>query len=148
MVLYFIKNFDLQECRYPEQMLDDNIASDYGKIMRLFAIGDQEKNFDILEELITEGEIIGQHKGKLDLNIHKRFERSDFLSLLLYMGFITISGNMLTQLRYSIPNYVIQKLYFDYFRIEIEQRGQIHISSQGMTNAVAALALHNRPVAQ
>ncbi|MCP4609744.1 MAG: AAA family ATPase [Planctomycetes bacterium] len=143
MILYFIYSFDTDECRFPEQMLDDNIASDYGKIMRLFGIGDREKNFQTLEDLIVNGEILGRHKGKLDLDMNKPFERNDFISLLLYMGFITLSGNVLSQYRYRVPNYVVQKLYYDYFRAEIEQRGQIRVSSRDIENAMAELALHN-----
>ncbi|XCN71682.1 MAG: AAA family ATPase [Candidatus Electrothrix aestuarii] len=105
MVLYFLRSFDAVECCWPERMLDDNIASDYGKIMRLFGIGDRDRNFEVLEELLVNGEIIGLHKGKLDLDMHKPFERDDFISLLLYMGFITISGTVLSQLRYAVPNY-------------------------------------------
>ncbi|MCI5121833.1 MAG: AAA family ATPase, partial [Candidatus Electrothrix sp. AUS4] len=143
MVLYFLDSFDREECRFPEQMLDDNIASDYGKIMRLFGVGDRENNFATLEELITDGKITGQHRSKLDLDIRKPFERDEFISLLLYMGFITLNGNVLSQYRYKIPNYVIQKLYYDYFRAEIEQRGRITVSSHAVENAVAELALHN-----
>jgi hypothetical protein len=143
MVLYFIDSFDTEECRYPERMLDENIASDYGKIMRLFGVGDREKNFQTLEELITEGEITGRHKGKLDLDISKPFERNDFISLLLYMGFITLSSTVLSQYRYTVPNYVVRKLYYDYFRAEIEQRSKIRVSSRAVENAVAELALHN-----
>ena len=143
MVLYFLDSFDREECRWPEQMLDNNIASDYGKIMRLFGIGDRESNFATLEELLVNGEIIGRHKEKLDLDMHKPFERDDFISLLLYMGFITISGTVLSQLRYAVPNYVIQKLYYGYFRAEIELRAQIRVEKHTLENAVAELALHN-----
>ena len=143
MVLYFLRHFDMGECRFPDRMLDDNIASDYGKIMRLFGIGDRERNFETLEELIVNNEIIGRHKGKLDLDMHKPFERNDFISLLLYMGFITISGTVLSQLRYVVPNYVIQKLYYGYFKTEIERRTQIGVSAHAVENAVAELALHN-----
>ncbi|WP_339137055.1 MAG: AAA family ATPase [Candidatus Electrothrix sp. GW3-4] len=143
MVLYFLDSFNKEGCLWPEQMLDDNIASDYGKIMRLFGIGDRESNFQILEELLVNGEIVGRHKGKLDLDTHKPFERDDFISLLLYMGFITISGTMLGQLRYVVPNYVIQKLYYGYFRAEIEQRAQIRVEKHTLENAVAELALHD-----
>jgi len=50
---------------------------------------------------------------------------------------------VLSQLRYVIPNYVIQKLYYDYFRAEISRRTQITVSSRAVENAVAELALHN-----
>ena len=143
MVLYFVDCFDLDDCRYPEQMLDENIASDYSKIMALFAIGDSERNFATLEELITTGETIGLHKRKLDLDVNKKFDREDFLSLLLYMGFITISGMVLNELRYTVPNYVIQRLYYHYFKVEIEQRSQITMDSCKLKEAVMQLALHN-----
>ena len=141
MVLYFVDSFDMRDCRYPEQMLDENIASDYGKIMKLFAIGNSEQNYQVLEELITTGEIIGGHSRKIDMD--KGFDRDDFISLLLYMGFITIRGRILTRLRYAVPNYVIQRLYFEYFKVELERRGQFTISSDAIENAVIAMALHN-----
>ncbi len=141
MVLYFVKHFDIKECNYPEQMLDENIASDYGKIMKLFAIGDSESNFQILEELITTGSIVGGHSRKIDMD--KGFDRDDFISLLVCMGFITIRGRELTRLRYGVPNYVIQRLYFEYFKVELENRGQFAISSQIIEDAVTDMALHN-----
>ena len=73
----------------------------------------------------------------------KPFERDDFISLLLYMGFITLNGTVLSQYRYRVPNYVVQKLYYGYFRTEIEQRGRITVSNHAVENAVAELALHN-----
>lgn len=139
MILYFADNFDVEDCRYPERMLDDNIASDYGKIMRLFSIGDIESNYDLLEELITNGEVIGSHKTRLD--IVKSFDRDDFISLLLYMGLVTIKGSAVARLSYSIPNYVIRKLFFDFFRVEVEQRGQIILSNRKLEDAVVSLAL-------
>ncbi|MDU9050204.1 MAG: AAA family ATPase [Candidatus Electrothrix sp. Rat3] len=141
MVLYFAKNFNRETCAYPKAMLDDNIASDYKKIMQLFGIGDRTANFTTLEKLLTNGEIIGLHSRKLSAD--KKFEQNDFIALLLYMGFITITGTLLNRLRYGIPNYVIQKLYYDYFKEEIEQRAQISIPKDEIENAVAELALHN-----
>ena len=144
MALYFIKNFDTETCCYPERMLDDNIASDYRKIMQLFGIGDRAANFEVLEELITAGEVIGLHSRKLDVD--KKFDRDDFLGLLLYMGFITINGTVLNEIRYKIPNYVIQKLYYEYFKVEIEQRGQVVVDNRLLNEAVKQLALHNNIV--
>ncbi len=141
MVLYFIKNFDMKGCRYPERMLDDNIASDYRKIMQLFGIGNRAANFEVLEELITTGEVVGLHSRKLD--VEKKFDQDDFLGLLLYMGFITITGSLLNRIRYGIPNYVIQKLYYDYFRAEAEKRAQCTLSNRSIEDAVMELALRN-----
>ncbi|MBU1668574.1 AAA family ATPase, partial [bacterium] len=60
MLLYFVNKFDYERCQYPQNMLDANIASDYGKIMRLFKLGDREENFKVLESLIKDNEIIAK----------------------------------------------------------------------------------------
>ncbi len=148
MVLYFMDSFDIRDCRFPEQMLDENIASDYGKIMKLFSVGDREQNYQVLEELIINGQTLGRHSRRIDLD--KGFDRDDFISLLLYMGFITIQGRELTRLRYGIPNYVIQRLYFAYFRVELERRSRFSISTRKIEDAMAAMALENNinPLAQ
>ncbi len=140
MVLYFVDTFDIDDCRYPTKMLDE-MAYHYGKIMKLFAIGDREQNYQVLEELITDGEVIGGHGRKIDMD--KGFDRDDFISLLLYMGFITIRGRELTRLRYGVPNYVIQRLYFEYFKVELERRAQFTISSRAIEDAMVDLALNN-----
>lgn len=143
MLLYFLKNFNLDKCRYPGQMLDENIISDYRKILQYFAIGDGESNYQVLEELIATGELIATHKRKLD--IVKSFDRDDFISLLFYMGFITIKESDLGDIKFIIPNHVIERLYFEYFKIEVEQRGQIKMDNRQLKEAIKQLALHDNP---
>ncbi|MFZ1234181.1 MAG: AAA family ATPase [Thiofilum sp.] len=141
MVLYFIKRFDQRSCSYPEYMLDENIASDYGKILAMFNIGHRDDNYEVLEELLNDGFVVAKSRRKFDFD--KGFDRDDFVSLLYYMGFIAFDGNELTQQRFVIPNYVIKVLYFEYFKIEIERRNQIAISNRTIEKAVIALALYD-----
>ncbi|MCI5148942.1 MAG: AAA family ATPase [Candidatus Electrothrix sp. MAN1_4] len=139
MVLYFAKNFDRDECLYPQKMLDPNIASDYKKILQYFSIGDSEQNYQVLEELITTGRVIAELKGTLD--IAKGFDRNDFISLIFSLGFITIQGAALDETEFSIPNHVIERLYFEYFKVETEQRSQISIDSSRLKESIRELAL-------
>lgn len=141
MVLYFMDNFDMQDCTFPQHMLDENIASDYGKILAMFKIGDRDENYAVLDELINEGFVIAKQRRKFDFE--KGFNRDDFISLLYYMGFVALADNELTLQRFVIPNYVIKILYFEYFKVEIERRNQIAISIRTIETAVIALALHN-----
>ncbi|MCI5143699.1 MAG: AAA family ATPase, partial [Candidatus Electrothrix sp. ATG1] len=76
-----------------------------------FSSGDSEENYQVLEELITTGRVIAEHKDKLD--IARGFDRNDFISLIFYMGFITIRGAALEETEFAIPNHVIQRLYFE-----------------------------------
>jgi hypothetical protein len=141
MVLYFLKNFRMGDCSYPEQMLDENIASDYGKIMGLFGIGDRDSNFAVLDEIINTGEVTATQRRKFDFD--KGFDRDDFISLLAYMGFVSLQGETLSGKVFSIPNHAIQELYFHYFKVELERRHQISIPDRALLQAVEALALHD-----
>ncbi len=139
MVLYFAMEFNRERCTYPKRMLDENIASDYRKIMALFQIGNREANYQVLDDLINVGDVLAVQQRKFELDKH--FDRNDFISLLAYMGFVTISGETMTQTRFAIPNHVIRELYFQYFKVELEQRNQLKLSNQTLPVAIEVLAL-------
>ena len=141
MVLYFIKNFDCKRCAYPKYMLDENIASDYGKILAMFNIGNRDENFAVLDELLNQGEIIAQQRRKFDFD--KGFDRDDFISLLAYMGFVSLNGETLSGEVFVIPNHVIRVLYFQYFKVELERINQIRVPERAILKAVEVLALNN-----
>jgi len=125
---YFISNFNYDKCTMPTKMLDVNVASDYRTIMKLFNIGDSERNYKILEELIEKNSITGVIKDRYDLN--REFTRDDFITLIYSMGFITIKNEIVGGLyEFEIPNYVIKILYFNYFIIELERRNQFKITT-------------------
>ncbi len=124
---YFISNYDYDDCTMPIKMLDSNVASDYRAIMKLFNIGDSERNYKILEELIENGSITGMIKDRYDLN--QSFKEDDFITLIYSMGFITIKNKDFGEvLEFCIPNYVIKMLYFNYFAVELQQRNNLAIS--------------------
>lgn len=140
MLLYFVKNFDHKRCLYPKKMLDANIASDYGKIMKLFSIGDRNENFAVLDDLLNLGEVTTRQVEKFEFD--KGFTRDDFISLLAYMGFITLQRGSLIGEVFVIPNQVMRELYFQYFKVELERRNQISIPDRALLLAVEQLALH------
>lgn len=141
MVLYFLQNFDYKRCAYPKKMLDANIASDYGKLMGLFGIGNRDDNYAVLDELLNRGEVVAQQAEKFDFD--KGFDRDDFISLLAYMGFVTLHHETLSGEVFVIPNQVMRELYFQYFKIELERRNQISIPDRALLLAVETLALHD-----
>lgn len=137
MLLYFIDQFRRGTCRYPKQMLDENIASDYGKIMALFHIGNREANYQVLDELIQHGQVEAQQQRKFDLE--KGLDRDDFISLLAYMGFVSLRGETLTGQIFSIPNQVIRELYFQYFKVELAIQAGLTITRNYQATSLASL---------
>ena len=121
LVNYFISQYNYDNCTMPIKMLDSNVASDYKAIMKLFNIGDSERNYKILEELIENGTVTGIIKDRYDLN--QEFTQDDFITLIYSMGFITIKEQITGELNiFEIPNYVIKILYFNYFAVELQRR--------------------------
>ncbi len=128
LVNYFLSKYDYKRCTMPTKMLDSNVASDYKAIMRLFNIGDSERNYKILEELIENNTITGTIKDRYDLN--QEFQRDDFITLIYSMGFITIKDEITGGLyNFEIPNYVIKMLYFNYFAIAIQERNNFKLDN-------------------
>jgi hypothetical protein len=113
MVLYFAQQYMINNS-YPDVMLDSNIASDYRKISNIFKIGGNESiALSHLSHLLETGELTTYITRQF--NIERGFTISDVFSMLYYSGMTTIKaveGNLYT---FQMPNYVIQKLYFDYF---------------------------------
>ena len=121
LVNYFISEYDTKRCEMPIKMLDSNVASDYKAIMKLFNIGNSDKNYKVLEELIERGTVTGIIKDRYDLN--QEFTQDDFITLIYSMGFITIKEQITGELNiFEIPNYVIKILYFNYFAVELQRR--------------------------
>ena len=124
LVNYFISKYDYVRCTMPKKMLDSNVASDYKAIMKLFNIGNSDRNYQILENLIENNSIIGAIKDRYDLN--QEFSRDDFITLIYSMGFITIKDEVFgEEYEFKIPNYVIKMLYFNYFAIELKNRNDL-----------------------
>lgn len=66
-----------------------------------------------MDELITQGEVGAALTQQF--SFEKIFTRDDFISLLFYMGIVTIKAAQLDGYRFEAPNAVIKQLYYDFF---------------------------------
>jgi hypothetical protein len=143
MVLYFAVYYQSTK-KYPDQLLDPNIASDYSKIRNIFKIQQNEdSHLETLRILSDTGEITAVLTTEFSLE--KKFKRGDLVSLLFYMGFLTIRGEELGSLVFTFPNYVIEKLYSDYFISIIEQQAGLPIDNEKLNLAIRELANWGNP---
>jgi hypothetical protein len=143
MVLYFAVRYQRTK-KYPDQLLDSNIASDYSKIRKLFKIQQNEKaHLEALRELSDRGEITAVLTTEFSLE--KKFNQDDLVSLLFYMGFLTIRAGELGSFIFTFPNYVIEKLYADYFISMVEQEAGLPIDNSKLNFAIRELAKFGTP---
>lgn len=143
MVLYFLKEYGIMS-QYPEEMLDANIMTDYRKIRNIFKIGgDELGKFELLEELVKIGHI--DFPLTRIFNLEHDFNQDDFLSLLFYMGMLTVKEPLSSDWRFEIPNYVIKKLYFEYFAAIYLEKTQFAKSLRPITRAIDSMVNESNP---
>jgi hypothetical protein len=143
MVLYFAQEYMMTR-KYPREMLDANIATDYGKIQKLFSIqGKEEDYLHILKELLESGEVTSSLTAQY--SFARGFTQSDLVSLLFYMGFLTIKSESLSRYTFTFPNYVIKKLYADYFFNSILNKAQLPFDNTPVNEAIEVMAQTGNP---
>jgi Predicted AAA-ATPase/PD-(D/E)XK nuclease superfamily len=143
MVLYFVGEYKERKS-YPRTMLDPNIASDYSKIQKIFNIqGKSEQFLDVLRDLLETGEVTAVLTDQY--SFERGFTQDDLVSLLFYMGFLTIKKEHLNRFTFAFPNYVIKKLYADYFLNAILQSAKIPIDNRPVNNAIEEMADRGNP---
>jgi Predicted AAA-ATPase/PD-(D/E)XK nuclease superfamily len=113
MIMYFASHYE-EKKKYPRKMLDANIATDYYKVKKVFCIQDREEEFiPVLKQLTTEGVLTAEITDFF--NLEKKFSEDDLISLLYYMGWITIKSYEEGVYHFEMPNQVIRELYHNYF---------------------------------
>ena len=112
MVFYYLRNYR-ETGEGPEQMVDPNTKTDYGKMKKLLQLdkldGDRK---GVLRTIIENGEIIGNIEESFPAKLLVRPQI--FISLLFYYGMLTIKGTRGEQLVLGIPNNNVRKQYYTY----------------------------------
>ena len=145
MVLYFLQQYSIKS-KYPEVMLDTNVISDYRKIRNIFKIGDNEtERFELLEKLVQTGHI--DFRLTRLYNLEADFTEDDFLSFLFYMGMLRFKEVTALGWRCEIPNYVIKKLYFEYFTAVYLAQTQYATSTRKIGQSISDLVSSANPEA-
>jgi Predicted AAA-ATPase/PD-(D/E)XK nuclease superfamily len=145
MVLYFLKEYSIKN-EYPHLMLDSNVITDYRKIRNIFKIGGNENSkFELLETLVKTGSI--NFTLTRIFNMEANFTQEDFLSLLYYMGMLTIEEVRNMRWRFQIPNYVIKKLYFEYFTSIYLEKTRFANTRMPLDDSIDALVNDGNPAA-
>jgi hypothetical protein len=141
MIMYFASHYEKKQ-RYPRKMLDANIATDYTKVKKIFNIQQREEEFiPILKELTTEGVVSAPITEFF--NLEKGFTDEDLISLLFYMGWISIIDMQEGLYRFKIPNQVIAELYYDYFVDILERETGLNRKVSIVRKSLSELSMNN-----
>ncbi len=130
MVLYYLRNY-MDYGHAPEQMIDPNTKTDYGKMKKLL----QFDKFDgerkgIIHKIAEEGQIVAQLEPQF--SAYQIPKAEIFPSLLFYYGMLTIKGTRGSKLILGIPNNNVRKQYYGY--LEEEYQAKSYVDTNKLTD--------------
>ena len=112
MVLFFM-DYLCNYNKYPKNIIDSNIRTDYSKLKMLIR-KDKEFKYEasIIQTLATDGQYIAPLNENFPAE--KIVEKKNFASLLYYFGMVSIGGVEADKVIFKIPNIVVREQLFNY----------------------------------
>ena len=126
MVCYYLSNL-VGLGQRPEELIDPNTMTDYGKLKRLIRIDKTEgKRTEIIHGIAEKGFL----KARLVSHFpaERMMEFGNFISLLYYYGMLTIGGIVGDRLKLIIPNNNVRLQYYQYMLDEYSSIHSVDIS--------------------
>lgn len=132
MILYYGLRYD-PERKYIESMIDTNVVSDYRKIRAILSIGERDLEEEVLTRIVQQHLIPIKEITQLFILTQETeflFDEDALISLLFYMGYLTIAGRQGISITLTMPNLVLESLYLDYMQYILMKRGEVRIRSR------------------
>ena len=126
MTLYFLNLYQEQN-RVPEELVDINILSDYSKIEAFMDLCQSMNKLELLEKIVSGEDIESTLTEKFNVEIE--FGEKELISLLFYLGYLTIKEKGFSKCKFQVPNDVIREIYSNYFLEYISRKANINTDS-------------------
>ena len=141
MCLYFLKDY-IRLGRLPERLVDMNIASDYSKIGKMLDLCKGENRTEIIEKTVSGEGILTEIVEKF--NPAMEFAERELVSMLYYLGYLTIAEEKLGKAELKIPNKVMEEIYSEYFMKILNEEAQMEIKEDEYNEILKEIALEGR----
>lgn len=141
MCLYFLSRY-IRLREIPNDLVDVNIASDYSKVGKMLNLCRGENRLEILRKTVQGEPIINTIVKKFNPAIE--FTENDMISMLYYLGYLTISGELVGIPELTIPNKVMKEIYADYFMQIMDKEAEFRIDSRANQEILIQLAREGR----
>ena len=141
MCLYFLSKY-IWSKRIPSELVDMNIASDYSKIGKMLDLCKGENRLEILRKTVQgepiESSIVEKFNPAID------FTETDMISMLYYLGYLTIAGDLAGIPELVIPNKVMKEIYASYFMQLMSQEAEFRIDNGTSVQILKEIALEGK----
>ena len=141
MCLYFLSRY-IRLGEIPDKLIDTNIASDYSKIGKMLDLCKGENRLEILRKTVQGEPIVNTIVEKFNPAIE--FTENDMISMLYYLGYLTISGELVGIPELTIPNKVMKEIYADYFMQMMDKEAEFRIDNNANQEILIQLSQEGR----
>ena len=141
MCLYFLNRY-LEQRKVPHQLIDVNIASDYSKLGSMLDLCKGEEREKIIEKTVSGEGIIGEITAKFNPAIE--FTEKDLVSMLFYLGYLTIGGQEFEMTELKIPNKVMKEIYTEYFMKILSNNTNMQITDSEYVEILREVAIEGK----
>ncbi len=141
MCLYFLSRY-IRFKEIPEQLIDMNIASDYSKLGKMLTLCKGEEREKVIEKTVSGEGIVSELTQKFNPAIE--FTEQDLISMLYYLGYLTITGEVFEKPLLKIPNRVMKEIYSSYFLEILSENTDLQVSESDYNEMLEEIAIHGK----
>ena len=123
MTIYFLNQYK-EYGKIPKTLTDTNIISDYRKIEGFMNLCQDIGRYDILQKIVAGEYVESEITEKFNSEI--AFGEKELISLLFYLGYLSIADIGYSKYKFKVPNDVIRKIYSEYFLAYISKKAEIN----------------------
>ena len=141
MCLYFLNEY-VKYKELPQKLVDTNIASDYNKIGNMLRLCKGEKRLEIINKTISGEGLISEITEKFNPEIG--FGETEMVSMLYYLGYLTIEDVIGDYPKLVIPNKVMKEIYGEYFLKILNEEENFSIDSSEYAKISLEMAIEGK----
>lgn len=141
MCLYFLSDY-VRLNKVPNKLVDVNIASDYSKLGKMLDLCQGENRIDIIEKTIEGKPIVSDITQKFNVEIG--FGEKELVSMLFYLGYLTITGERFEKPELKIPNKIMKELYSEYFLQILTNKTKFNITENIYNEIIEEMATEGK----
>ena len=141
MCLYFLNEY-MKYNEIPQKLVDTNIASDYSKIANMLRLCKSEERLEIINKTMTDEGIISEITEKF--NPEMDFKETEMVSMLYYLGYLTIKDVIGGYPKLLIPNKAMKEIYGEYFLKVLSKEENFSVDNKEYTEISLEMALEGK----
>ena len=142
MIFYYINSY-IQTSYPPNDLIDINVRSDYTKLRYLIEENNRlNGNFNVLNSLFENGYILAPYI-KESFGAIEIVQKDNFISLLYYLGYLTIVNEEYGELKLKIPNQTIRQIVAEFLEKSLELTDTFKIDNRYFTSLLIKLVYKN-----